>query len=221
MFNTKKKKGKSKKRMTFSKRRIAFSWKKYANKNNKKPFAILKWLGFLLILFLLSSVVWGVILYKKYIKPLPPVEEIKNMSIAQTSTIYDKDWWELYKIFKENRTYIDYKDINKNMVNALVAWEDQRFWTTPGFDLIWISRAVLYWMFTWNFRWTSWLSQQLMKVTYLTNERSIERKVKEFYLSRKLNKIFDKEKIVELYLNKIFFWSNAYWIEQASKTFFW
>jgi penicillin-binding protein 1A len=44
-----------------------------------------------------------------------------------------------------------------------------------------------------------------MKVTYLTNERSIERKVKEFYLSRKLNKIFDKEKIVEIYLNKIFF----------------
>ena len=214
MFNTKKKKGNPKKRRTFL-------WKKYANKNNKKPFVILKWMVFLLISFLLLSVIWGIILYKKYIEPLPPVEKIKKMHIAQTSIIYDKDWGELYKIFKENRTYIDYKDINKNMINALVAWEDQRFWTTPGFDLIWISRAVLYWLFTWDFRWTSWLSQQLMKVTYLTSERSIERKVKEFYLSWKLNKVFDKEKIVELYLNKIFFWANAYWIEQASKTFFW
>jgi penicillin-binding protein 1A len=44
-----------------------------------------------------------------------------------------------------------------------------------------------------------------MKVTYLTSERSIERKVKEIYLSRKLNKLFDKTKILELYLNKIFF----------------
>ena len=212
MFDKKKiKKSNFKKKRTFRK-----NIKK--KKDTKKLF---KLLSFLVISFILISTLVWFVLYKKYIEPLPPVEEIKNMHIAQTSTIYDKDWWELYKIFKENRTYVDYKNISKNMINALVAWEDQRFWTTPGFDLIWISRAALYGIFTGDFRWTSWLSQQLMKVTYLTNERSIERKVKEFYLSWKLNKVYDKEKILELYLNKIFFWSNAYWIEQASKTFFW
>ncbi len=190
-------------------------------KNKKDTKSLFRLISFLMISFILIASLVSIVLYKKYIEPLPPVEEIKNMNIAQTSTIYDKNWWELYKIFKENRTYVDYKDINKNMINALVAWEDQRFWTTPWFDLIWIARAALYGIFTGDFRWTSWLSQQLMKVTYLTNERSIERKVKEFYLSWKLNKVFDKEKILELYLNKIFFWSNAYWIEQASKTFFW
>ncbi len=216
MFDKKKiKKGK------YIKKTRTFVGKKFSKNKKKKSGSIMKWIAFSFVSFLLISLIIGVILYKKYIEPLPPVEEIKNMSIAQTSTIYDKDWWELYKIFKENRTYIDYENISKNMVNALVAWEDQRFWTTPWFDLIWISRAALYWIFTWDFRWTSWLSQQLMKVTYLTSERSLERKVKEFYLSWKLNKVFDKEKIVELYLNKIFFGSNSYWIEQASKTFFW
>jgi len=192
-----------------------------------KLFIFFKWFSFFVITVLLMSVIWGVIMYKKYIVGLPPVEGIKDMSLAQTSIIYDKDNNELYKIFKENRIYVEYKSINKNMINALVAWEDQRFWTTPWFDIIWITRAVLYWtvnwIFTWDFniKWTSWISQQLMKNTYLSNERKMERKVKEAYLSWKLNKVFEKEKILELYLNKIFFWSNSYWIEQASNTFFW
>lgn len=211
---------KKKIKWTLKWRKRTFKRKNYAKKKNKWNFVVLKWIWFLFISFFLFSIILWVVLYKKYIEPLPPVEEIKNMHIAQTSIIYDKDENELYKIFKENRTYVDYKDINPNMVNALVAWEDQRFWTTPWFDLIWIARATLFGLISWDFRWTSWLSQQLMKVTYLTSERSIERKVKEFYLSWKLNKVFDKEKIVELYLNKIFFGSNAYWIEQASKTFF-
>ena len=207
------------KKSVLKQRKRNFSAKKYKKKKDTKK--LFKIISFLVVSFFLISSLIGIILYKKYIEPLPPVEEIKNMHIAQTSTIYDKDWNELYKIFKENRTYIDYKDISKNIVNALVAWEDQRFWTNPGFDIIWISRATLYWMLPWNtVKWTSGLSQQLMKVTYLSNERKLERKVKELYLAWKLNKIFDKEKIIELYLNKIFFWSNAYWIEQASKTFF-
>ena len=210
-----------KKIKTRTKRSRSFKQTKYSKKKNKKSFFIFKWILFLIISFLLFSFILWLVLYKKYIEPLPPVEEIKNMNIAQTSIIYDKSWNELYKIFKENRTYVDFNNISENMINALVAWEDQRFWTNPWFDLIWIARATLFWITSWDFKWTSGLSQQLMKVTYLTNERTMERKVKEFYLSWKLNKVFDKEKIVELYLNKIFFWSNAYWIEQASKTFFW
>ena len=216
MFNKKKIK-----KSSFKNRKRNFSKSKLLKKKKKNTKSLFKMISFLIVSFILIWTLVGFILYKKYIEPLPPVENIKNLNIAQTSTIYDKDWGELYKIYKENRTYIDYKDISKNMINALVAWEDQRFWTTPGFDLIWISRAAIYGIFTGDFKWTSGLSQQLMKVTYLTNERSIERKIKEFYLSWKLNKVYDKTKILELYLNKIFFGSNAYWIEQASKTFFW
>lgn len=199
-----------------------YSWK-YPKWKIKKRFKILKFLFFLMITFLLVILIGGIILYKKYIEPLPPVEWLKDMSISEASVIYDSDWKELYKIFKENRTYVDYKNININMINALVAWEDKRFWENPWFDIIWLARAVLY-RAIWKsdkFEGTSTLSQQLMKIMYLSNERKVERKVKEIYLSYKLNKVFTKEKILELYLNKIFFWNNSYWVEQASQTFFW
>ena len=142
--------------------------------------------------------------------------------MPEATTIYDRDWNELYKIYSEKRTYVSYENINKNMINAIVAWEDKRFWTHPWYDWIGIVRAFFKWIFNWmNFSWTSWINQQLAKVTYLSDERTIERKVKELYLSIELDSIFDKKDILELYLNKIFFWWNSYWIEQASQTYFW
>ena len=215
--------------MIFNRKKIqksfkrSYSKKKYFNTKKKSPTKLLRFITFLFVSFLVISLVWGAILYKKYIEPLPPIEWLKDMEIAEASTIYDRDWNELYKIFKENRTYIDYGDINKNMVNAIVAWEDKRFWDNPWFDIIWLTRAVIYrvvWISD-KLEWTSTLSQQLMKIVYLSWERKIERKVKEIYLSYKLNKVFSKEKILELYLNKIEYWSNAFGIEQAAKTFFW
>lgn len=208
--------------MTTNKRNIKFKKRKPLVKK-KNTWTIFKWILFLLISFLIIGLIWSIVLYKKYIEPLPPVESLKDIELAESSIIYDKDWKELYKIFKEKRTYIDYSAISKNMVNAIVAWEDKRFWENPWFDLSWIFRAIIY-KIIWKsdkIQWTSTLSQQLMKITYLSNERKIERKVKEIYLSYKLNKVFSKEKIIELYLNKIEYWSNAFGIEQAAKTFFW
>ncbi len=204
-------------RRKYTKRKVL---RKIRSKKNKK-ISFLKIFSFIIFSFLLFLIIWWVIFYYKDIAPLPPVENLKNMKIAESSVIYDRHWKELYKIFKEKRTYVDYDNISKNMINAIVAWEDQRFWTTPWFDIIWIIRSIIVWLIHWEWpHWTSGISQQLMKVTYLTSERKIERKLKELYLSRKLNKVFDKKKILELYLNKIFFWANSYWIEQASLTFF-
>jgi len=206
--------------MSINKRNMKFK-KRKPLKKKKSTRGVLKWLSFLAISFLVIGLIWSVILYKKYIEPLPPVEWLKDMELAKSSIIYDKQWKELYKIFKEKRTIVDYKNINKNMINAIVAWEDKRFWENPWFDIIWILRSVFVWVTTGEkIKWTSTLSQQLMKITYLSNERKLERKVKEIYLSYKLNKVFSKEKIIELYLNKIEYWSNAFGIEQASKTFF-
>jgi penicillin-binding protein 1A len=67
---------------------------------------------------------------------------------------------------------------------------------------------------------TSTISQQLIKNTLLTNERSLSRKIKEVWLSYRLNSHYSKDKILELYLNKISFGNNAYGIEEASKTYF-
>lgn len=188
----------------------------------KKTFMkfLLKFLWIILILWTLSLVIWGFVLYKKIIEPLPPISKLKEFSIPQTSSIYDREWNLLYSVFKEKRTYVEFDKINKNMINAIVAWEDKRFWTNPWFDLIWLIRAWIEWATTGVIRWTSTISQQLIKNTFLTNERKIERKIKEIYLSYQMTNEFTKETIIELYLNKISFGNNAYGVEQASKTYF-
>lgn len=198
--------------------------RKYVKKKSIKKRTLLKKISkFLLILTLISTLILligGFVLYKKIINPLPPISKLKEFSIPQTSTIYDREWNLLYSVFKEKRTYVSFEKISKNMINAIVAWEDKRFWTNPWFDLIWLIRALIEWAKTGYIWWTSTISQQLIKNTFLTNERSYERKIKELYLSYKMTNKYTKETIIELYLNKISFWNNAYWIEQASKTYF-
>lgn len=174
---------------------------------------------------ILSSIVilllvWFV--YEKYIKTLPSIQELENLDIAESSVIYDKDGNELYKIYKEKRTYVPYESISPNMIHAIVAGEDKTFFQNQWVDFTRMIGAIIYF---WigkadRVRGTSTISQQLIRNTILTNENSISRKIKEMYLSYELNKWVSKEKILELYLNKIFYGSNAYGIEQAAKTFF-
>jgi len=198
-----------------------YTKRKYTKKT-KSSGGFLKFLLYLIIFLFIVSWISIVVLYQKYIVWLPSVNQLENLNIAESSTIYDRNWNELYKIFKEKRTYVTFDEINKNMVHAIVAWEDKTFFTNPWVDLKWIIRAVFNYV-TWKtnkIKWTSTISQQLIRNTIIRNERKLERKIKEIYLSYKMTKSLSKEKILELYLNKISFWSNAYGIEQASQTFF-
>lgn len=175
-----------------------------------------------IISFVLILVLWSIFLYTKYIVWLPAISELENLEIAETSTIFDRDWNELYKIFKEKRTYVPFENINKNMINAIVAIEDKRYWTNPWVDILWLFRAWFNYIL-WSadeVKWTSTLTQQLIRNTIIKNEKSIDRKVKEIYLAYKLTSSVSKEKILELYLNKISYWHNAFGIEEAAKTFF-
>lgn len=210
-------------RKNIKKSRIRSKYTKTSSKTVKKPWKkIFKVCLYLFIFFVVSWFILSLVLYKKYLSDLPSVQEMEKLEFAEASTIYDKNWIELYKIFKEKRTYVNYEEINKNMINALVAWEDKRFWENPWVDFIWLARAWINYL-TWNesgIKGTSTLTQQLIRNTIITNERSIERKIKEMYLAIQLTNWVAKEKILELYLNKIEFWSNAFGIEQAAKTFF-
>lgn len=196
--------------------------KKRAYSKKKNNSWALRILIYIISFFVVSWFIMILVLYAKYIKDLPEASELENLEIAESSIIYDRNWEELYKIFKEKRTYIEFEKIWENMVNAIVAGEDQDYWDNPGVDIVWIIRAWLYyiiWKTDWV-KWTSTLTQQLVRNTIITNERSVERKIKEIFLAYKLTDGISKEKILELYLNKISFWHNAFWIEEAAKTFF-
>jgi penicillin-binding protein 1A len=177
--------------------------------------------GILTILGILS--IAGV--YFLYLKQLPAISDIETMTLPESSVIRDKNGAELYSVFSANdgkRTYIPLEQISENIRNAVVSTEDKTFFQNQGLDYKWLIRSVLNYVTgkTDRIQGTSTISQQLIKITFLSAERSLERKIKEGYLSYRLNSEYSKEKILELYLNKISFWHNASGIEEASKAFF-
>ncbi len=202
--------------------------RRYGKKTNSLLLNKIILYSILWFFLIVASLFWFI--YIKVIKPLPSISNLEAMDIKEASIIYDKNGSELYTLFgDEKRTYVTYNQISKNMVNAIVAWEDKRYWENPWIDIIGLFRALFYWIIGKNewFWGTSTLTQQLIRNTIIENRSSlesfsdkIERKIKEFYLAYKLTNEASKEKILELYLNKISFWSNAFWVEQASLTFF-
>ncbi len=221
--------------------------KKFKNKRKySKLFRkLLKISGVFLIIFVPIVWIW---LYYNIIKPLPQItpEKLEDLSLfAQSSTITDRNWIVLYKIFEENRKQIKYKDISPNVINAVVATEDATFWTNDWINYKSLVRAVLKTLekkliWKWRVEWASTVTQQLVRWLLLTRDRTIIRKLKEVFLIKKLNRAIDeyiklrnpwisskelfkkrKEMIMELYLNMVFLWNNAYWVESAAQTYFW
>ena len=180
-----------------------------------------------LLLFIIISIIliWGSFLLFAFsaIEKIPSINNIDKLSVSWNITMYDRDWNEIYSFYdKEKRSYISYTDISPNMINAIVSIEDKTFFENNWFDLFWLFRASYNYISgkTDKIQGTSTIWQQLIKNMLLTNERSLDRKIQELYLSYKLTKTYTKDKILEMYLNKIFFWNNSYWIEEASKIYF-
>lgn len=161
--------------------------------------------------------------YFIFLHSLPSIETIEQDVLPESTVIYDRNGGELYKLYdEEKRTYVAYAGISDSMKNAIIAAEDKTFFENQGIDLRGLVRSGVNFAFgkTDKIQGTSTISQQLIKNTFLSNERSVERKVKEIYLSYRLNSKYSKEKILELYLNKISFGNNAYGVEEAAKTYF-
>ena len=127
-------------------KKIYFSNKVLKTKNN----IIYKIILFLVLFFWLIWILLIYILYSKIIIPLPDVKDLRTIKIPESSIIYDRNWNELYKLYSEKRTYVKYENINQNMINALISWEDKRYWTHPWYDFIGISRAIFTWLLSWN-----------------------------------------------------------------------
>ncbi len=174
------------------------------------------------------------------IKDLPSISDIEDADFNQTTVITDRNDEVLYKLYEENRDYIDFDQISENFVNAIVATEDQRYRDNPWVDWKGTIRAAITDVRYGKTQWGSTITQQVIKNILLTPEKKITRKLKEIILAIKLVgyirddisrsyedlsakevEIKMKEKILELYANYIFLWNNSYGIEIASQTYFW
>lgn len=191
-------------------------------KNIKKLFYISRTIMILAVVFFLVSV-YAFFKFNSFFEEIPSKKEIENISLKQTSNIYDKSGNKLlYQVHgDENRTILSHEEIPDYMRLAIVVAEDNDFYSHHGIDVWSIFRALKENIFQNRIsQGASTITQQFVKNTFLTNERTWKRKIREIYLALKMERIFTKDEILDLYLNGVSFGSNTYGIQSASKMFF-
>lgn len=145
--------------------------------------------------------------------------------ILPSTIIYDRNSIEIWEIINDKKTrhrFIAIDNIPEFTKKAIILMEDKTFFTNSGIDFFAIWRAIIN-----NFsshskiEWASTISTQVIRNNYWLNEkRNYSKKMQEFYLSLSLNIHYSKKKILEMYLNNIYFWNLNYWIQSASKYYF-
>ncbi|MFA5877910.1 MAG: PBP1A family penicillin-binding protein [Candidatus Staskawiczbacteria bacterium] len=162
-------------------------------------------------------------LFIYYGRDLPRPEKFTERSFAQSTKIYDRTGKVLlYDIYgEEKREIIPLSSVSENLKKAILASEDSRFYQHGAVDLRGIVRAILVDLRLRNrSQGASTITQQLIRSSFLTRQKSIDRKVKEVILAFEVEAKYSKDQIFEWYLNQIPFGENAYGVEAAGKTFF-
>jgi penicillin-binding protein 1A len=156
---------------------------------------------------------------------LPNVNELQNPKSNLATVVYSSDMKVLGKFYAENRVNVKYNELSPYLVNALVATEDARFFEHSGVDLKALFRAVKG-ALTGNSSsgGGSTLTQQLAKMQFPREKMSklqiITRKIKEWIIAMKLEKLYTKEEILSMYLNKFDFLNLAVGVKSASQIYF-
>lgn len=146
----------------------------------------------------------------------------KLTQLAQTGSIYDKDGNYITALRgSEHRILIALEDIPLHVRNAFLAAEDLRFYQHPGFDIVRIFGAVVANLRSGSYaQGASTISQQLIKLSHLSSQKTIARKLEEIWLAVQLEQRFTKDQILEMYLNYIYFGNGAYGLQTASQAYF-
>ncbi len=186
-----------------------------------KIFSVFKYTMLSIIALSLSGVTFAA----SYLMGLDEWKEFDPHKIGemqQTLLVYDKNGLETAALYsKQNRVYIPITQIPEHVKNAFIAIEDARFYEHGGVDLIRIAGSLLEDLKSGSFKQgASTISQQLVKNTSLTGVKTISRKLQEAVMAYELEQVYSKDKILEMYLNYIYFGNGAYGIEAAAKTYF-
>jgi len=149
----------------------------------------------------------------------PSPAEIRSLVRGpQLTTVYDSHDAPVFTIFKERRMEVPLAEISPNVVHAVLAIEDQRFYKHAGIDLWRIGGALVA-----NVRQGeraqggSTITQQLARKSFLTDDKTLRRKLKEAFLAARIEGHFTKDQILELYLNRVYFGEGFYGVEAAAR----
>ena len=194
-------------------------------RKKRKKSSVLRYLFLSFVLLLLLSLGLasaGVAYYVvKISEDLPRAEEIVIHQNSEPSIIYDRNNEVIARLFLENRTNLQLGQVSPWMVRAVLAAEDSAFYQHGGFRITSILRAL--WMdlvVRGKLQGASTITQQLARNLFLSQEKSVARKAKELIIAVRMEKLFSKDKILEMYLNTINFGRGAWGVETAARTYF-
>lgn len=161
----------------------------------------------------------GVFFFAYSATPIP--DPNRDFQTNVTTVYYNDGKTVLGDFAVQNRVSLDYNEMPQNIKDAIVAAENETFWTDPGISFAGLTRAM----------WTaldpnqdtvggSTITQQYVKVLYLTQDKTLQRKLKEIIIALKVGRELPKEKILEGYLNTVYYGRGAYGVQAAAKAYF-
>lgn len=147
---------------------------------------------------------------------------LEEIILSINSYIFDANGHLISEVYNgQNRVYLAYADIPKHVIDAFLAAEDRRFFDHKGFDAQSIVRAFITNMKSHSIeQGASTITQQLVRNVFLSHEQTYNRKFSELLYAYKLEEMYSKEEIIELYVNTVFFQNGIYGIEAASRFYF-
>lgn len=181
----------------------------------------------IVILFLIISSIIGFYIYyqinyKEFVDTIVENSEYTDFKLQENQTIYFSNGEEMlvYSPYQKE-TITNTSDITNVIRNTTLAAEDERFYSHNGIDYKSIGRAFISNInSSTSTQGASTITQQLIKLTYLSNEKTYDRKIKEIFISLGLEKKYSKDEILMAYLNKVYFYNGVYGIADASRFYF-
>jgi penicillin-binding protein 2A len=173
-----------------------------------------------ILLLIILVVILSTIIYFGWLASRANVESLKK-GLEQSTVIYDKDEKVASNISTNRTKGVEINEVPDFIPDAVVAIEDERFYDHGGFDIKGITRAFFSNLFAGSITGGgSTITQQLAKNALLSPEQTYKRKAEELFLAVKIEKVYKKDEILQMYLNQVYFGSGAWGIANASKRYF-
>lgn len=204
---------------TRDERRLAEIANRQKKRKKKLPAFFIKLaVGFMIFGFFCIGVIGGTVY--AFIKDVPELSKSK-LEDPLSSKFYDKDGRFIHEYGTEHRTKITYEQIPKQLEEAIIATEDSRFYLHHGVDIKRTAKAIME-NITGEFgsQGGSTITQQVIKNSFLSPEKTIQRKVQEWYLAYKLEQQYNKKEILSMYVNKINLGNGSYGVAAAAENYY-
>lgn len=181
-------------------------------------FGLVSTLAFVSIIGLIIFTVFSFVIFAK---DLPSPGKLTARDSSLSTKIYDRNGKLLYDIFGDkNRALVKWEQLPPYVAQATIAIEDKDFYKHQGFSPLGIGRAVFNILFFQRLQGGSTITQQVVKNTLLSSERTVNRKIKEFILAIQVERKYTKDEILQIYLNEVPYGGTAWGIEAAAQTYF-